>query len=691
MVKTLFCNHVRTLIGTLSLLGLAACASETPNSVTTASDQNYSTEQNAPNTISEKILSPNAEADDAFRQARDAFRRRDSQQLAALEPLTDKHPLHAYVTYWKLFTILKADPDSPQAQADLSRFITVHNGEYVAERAKTDWARLASSNNDFSRYSSLWRQLDWNKTEPDFVCDQAFLSLNAPNASSIRNAQQTLMSANMAQNSCKRLARKLIDTSPSWSTHYFYVLLQKKQFAFAASEARRLQPAGFGLSNKSLTALLNNPTTWLSRNRSQLSKLPAATLGLAALRMAPVSQDSAAAILQPAALDPATKAMIWGRMGFEASVDMESNALDYYRQAGQFIGQYPFTVDKDQILAWKVRAALPTGNWQAVKDAISGMSPSGQQDETWAYWKIRSDLALGVPLSQKRQSLLNLCQKPTFYGLLSCDLLEAPYPAGKNALQPPASAAELSSIDRNPSVQKALAFYALDLVWDGNREWNWAQRGMSKRMLAVMAQYAGKKGLAHRMISTSQRSGQFIFPQLFPQVHKQEIEAAAHAAGLPAEWVYGLIHQESRFIPVVSSSVGAQGLMQVMPGTARWLSKRIDSEDFQQGRLTPMQENLLLGTTYMKMVADALEDNPALVAASYNAGPGKAQAWRAALPQPVAGAIFAEIIPYGETRTYVKNVTANITEYSRYGRNPVRLTRILGTIHPQPVVKNLLP
>lgn len=608
-----------------------------------------------------------------------------------METQTAKHPLHAYVTYWKLFTVLKTDPDSAQAQAALSRFISSHKGEYIAERAKTDWARLASSNNDFSRYSSLWSQLDWNKTEPDFVCDQAFLALNTPNVSSIRSGQQTLMRANMAQNSCKRLARKLIDASPSWSSDYFYVLLQKKQFGFAAAEARRLQPYGLGLSTKSFTALLNNPTTWLSRNRTQLNQFPAVTLGLAALRMAPVSQSSAAAILQQSSLEPRIKAMIWGRVGFEAAVDMDSKALGYYQQADQLIGQYPFTVDKDQILAWKVRSALPIENWQAVKEAISNMNPTQQQDEAWTYWKIRADLGLGAPLSQQRQSLKQLCQKPTFYGLLSCDLLQAPYPAGSNSLQPPASSSELSSIAHNPSVQRALAFYALDLVWDGNREWNWAQRGMSKRMLAVMAQYAGNQGLAHRMISTSQRSGQFIFPQLFPQEHKQEIETAAKDAGLPAEWVFGLIHQESRFIPVVSSSVGAQGLMQVMPGTARWLSKRVKSEDFQQGRLTPMQENLLFGTTYMKMVADALDDNPALVAASYNAGPGKAQVWRAALPKAVPGAIFAEIIPYGETRTYVKNVTANITEYSQYERNPVRLTRLLGTIQPEPVVKNLLP
>lgn len=694
MVKSLHCIHVRALTGIFFLLGLTACAGGAPGS----SADNTSAKLDAPtstvppaNTITEQVLPVATAADDSFREARDAFRRKDAQKLAALEPLTANHPLGAYVTYWKLFTILRAQPDDPQAQRDLSRFIAQHNGEYVAERARTDWARLASSKEDFDRFNALWAQLQWNKTEPDFVCDRAYLALANPTPTALANAKATMIKSNMGQGSCRRLGRKIVDLDSAWSRSYLLVLLQKKQFAFAAMEVRRLPANAFGVPSKNLLTLLNNPTTWYSRNKTALAKQSSTMLAYAGLRLAPVSRPLASTVMNSATgLDDATKALVWGRIGFESSVDMEPEALQWYAQAGSQLGKSPLTVDKDQILSWQTRAALLAGNWQTTASSIAAMTPAGQKDDAWTYWKAKANLALGTQ-SDTQGTLQALCQKPNFYGLLACDEIKAPYPAGQMSLQPPASKFELARMEVNPSIHRALAFYALDLVWDGNREWNWAQRGMSKRDLAVMAEFAGSKGLAHRMISTSQRSGQFIFPQVFPQVHKQEIEKAAQEASLPAEWVFGLIHQESRFIPVVSSSVGAQGLMQVMPGTARWLAKRIDDEDFQNGRLTPMQSNLLLGTTYMKMVADAFGDNPAMVAASYNAGPGKAQVWRAALPKATPGAVFAEIIPYGETRSYVKNVTANITEYSRYEKNPVRLTNLLGVIEPTPVVKNLLP
>ena len=70
----------------------------------------------------------------------------------------------------------------------------------------------------------------------------------------------------------------------------------------------------------------------------------------------------------------------------------------------------------------------------------------------------------------------------------------------------------------------------------------------------------------------------------------------------------------------------------------------------------------MLGTTYMRMVLEGLDNHPVLASAAYNAGPGRAKRWKDV--KPLEGAIYAESIPFGETRDYVKKVMANSIVYT---------------------------
>jgi soluble lytic murein transglycosylase len=124
--------------------------------------------------------------------------------------------------------------------------------------------------------------------------------------------------------------------------------------------------------------------------------------------------------------------------------------------------------------------------------------------------------------------------------------------------------------------------------------------------------------------------------------------------------------------------------MQVMPSTGRYVAKKIGLTDFVQEMLTDVRTNILLGTNYLNMVLGGLDGNEVLATAAYNAGPGRARAWRAALTRPMEGAIFAETIPFNETRGYVKNVMANATYYAvEFDRQPQSLKARLGTVTPK--------
>jgi soluble lytic murein transglycosylase len=108
--------------------------------------------------------------------------------------------------------------------------------------------------------------------------------------------------------------------------------------------------------------------------------------------------------------------------------------------------------------------------------------------------------------------------------------------------------------------------------------------------------------------------------------------------------------------------VGAQGLMQLMPATAKWVAKRSGMQHFSQARVAEVPVNVALGTSYLKMVLDDL-GHPVLASAAYNAGPGRARRWRDV--RPLEGAIYAETIPFNETRDYVKKVMSNTMYYSQ--------------------------
>ena len=152
--------------------------------------------------------------------------------------------------------------------------------------------------------------------------------------------------------------------------------------------------------------------------------------------------------------------------------------------------------------------------------------------------------------------------------------------------------------------------------------------------------------------------------------------AKAADLGLDPAYVYGLIRQESRFITDARSHVGASGLMQVMPATARWTAKKIGLP-FTPGMINDRDINLRIGTGYLKLVLDDFDGSQLLAAAAYNAGPSRPRRWREG--PVVEPAIWAENIPFCETRDYVKKVLSNATVYAALlaGRVQVALPKPL--------------
>jgi len=185
---------------------------------------------------------------------------------------------------------------------------------------------------------------------------------------------------------------------------------------------------------------------------------------------------------------------------------------------------------------------------------------------------------------------------------------------------------------------------------------------MGDRELLAAAQLACDREVWDRCINTSDRTrAEIDIEQRFPMPFRKEVLARSRDIGLDPAYVYGLIRQESRFVMDARSGVGASGLMQIMPSTAKWTAKKLGI-DYSPDMLVDRDANLKLGTSYLKLVLDDFAGSQAMAAAAYNAGPGRPRRWREGpMLEP---AIWAENIPFTETRDYVKKVLSNATLYA---------------------------
>ena len=447
-----------------------------------------------------------------------------------------------------------------------------------------------------------------------------------PSSQALAQAKSLLLRTTAPQiDACKKLAEKTLEADRSWTWQYLLILLQKKRYTLA-SQLIKDTPAKYLPVNKTeLSQLLSNPTRWLQRNRKVLKKKPVRILIAASLRI--VQKDIGAAVTIAHATDgrinSSTKALLWGRIGYEAAVDHDAASLRYYKLAGEGLksaASSTLIVNGATVLVWQARAALRNGTPQEVLSAISQLSPSVKKADNWTYWRARMLAAIGKK-EQADKLMQGLVRGYEFYNLLAADYLGKPYYKGPESMKPAPSKESFAKFANNASVQRAVRFYALGLPYEGHREWNWALIRMKSRERLEIAEYAGALGLEHRRINTAASTGRAAaFNQLYPKPFASKITRAADEAQLPQDLVFGLIRQESRFISMALSSAGARGLMQVMPET----SLQLGFEEYEEPK-----DNIHVGAYYLKYLEnkfnkfdlDTLEQIKFTLAA-YNAGLG---------------------------------------------------------------------
>ena len=208
-------------------------------------------------------------------------------------------------------------------------------------------------------------------------------------------------------------------------------------------------------------------------------------------------------------------------------------------------------------------------------------------------------------------------------------------------------------------------------------------------LLVDLASTHGEQELAMRVVRAAAQRG-FILPERGYPVR----ETPSVLEGPEAAAIFGITRQESGFDPRVSSGVGARGMMQIMPATARSVAKRIGVA-YDPNRLSDPDYNMRLGSAYLGHMITGFSGSYVLAAAAYNAGPGRPAAWVGFCGDPrnteADPLDFIECIPFSETRNYVMRVMENVQVYRARlggGSAPLTLTEDLrrGIYRPKPAV-----
>ncbi|MDX1574508.1 MAG: transglycosylase SLT domain-containing protein, partial [Methylophaga sp.] len=329
---------------------------------------------------------------------------------------------------------------------------------------------------------------------------------------------------------------------------------------------------------------------------------------------------------------------------------------------------------------WRVRAALWQQNWPAVKAAIASLDDNTQQETRWQYWLARSLDKTGDRIAAE-VIWRELISERDYYAFLAADRLGADYSMNHRPIE--AEPAEIAALKAMPAYQRLYEFYHIGEDLEARREAYYLQNTLTDRQLQLLSLETHRWGWHNQTIALL-GSAQYwdALDQRFPVLHGDDMLQAAKNQKLDVAWLLAIARQESAFDPAARSHAGAMGLMQVMPATGRSTAKLLNKPLQSESELYQPARNIEIGSRYLRKVYEDLQTNPVLATAAYNAGPHRVQRW---LPEnnSLPADIWAENIPFNETRRYIRAVMSYTATYDYQLKRPIiPLSERMPTVRP---------
>lgn len=380
----------------------------------------------------------------------------------------------------------------------------------------------------------------------------------------------------------------------------------------------------------------------------------------------------------------------------------DEDKYDYYRfttirmfmqdheKTEVLLNDIPIEFYNSQLHTVAIKSALKNANWFNVIKRIKQLPAEEQKEDIWIYWLARAyDETKQHNEAKKLYSLIY--NKTNYYGLLACSNLKQPCPI-EFAITSPYKSDKIKLLS-NPGINRAIELYKLKRYTLARLEWNSVIKNLDEKQQYIAGNIASELNWHDRNIinfgkpeysTTSQDKPNAFLHLKYPLGYQESILKFAKKYNLDPAWVFAISRQESAFIVDAKSRAGALGLMQLMPTTAKKLAKANKIPYSNQNSLLNETTNIRLGSVYLQKMLENNKGNAVLATAAYNAGPTRVKKWLKD-SKPIATDIWIELVPFYETRDYIKRVLTNTAIYrSRLGKTPT----ILGELIPVTIDSN---
>jgi len=344
-------------------------------------------------------------------------------------------------------------------------------------------------------------------------------------------------------------------------------------------------------------------------------------------------------------------------------------ATRFYDDAEALIAKLDPQYQDAEITQWRIRLALSKQNWGYVQQLIARLPEKERLSSRWHYWQAVAEQ--NITGKAQDVSFGQIAGDRSYYGFLASEQLGQPFSLN---YEPAVFSAELQQkLLRLPAVQRMQELVQLGQFGYARQEWNLIFARLDAEQRHALAHLAkGWQWHSQAIVGAAQISKWNDLQLRFPLEYQDLYQTFTGQQKIPLNWALSITRQESAFNPMARSGVGAMGLMQLMPATAKQTARRSKQPLKNMKELYNPKTNIALGTAYLAQMLERFNGSRIYATAAYNAGPHRVKQWleqRGHLPLDV----WIELIPFKETRRYVQRVLEYGVVYDMMASRPAHL------------------
>jgi soluble lytic murein transglycosylase len=607
---------------------------------------------------------PAADADaqrQAFKSAYLAYRQGDATRGDRLAAGLEGHPLWPYLRHEQMRRRLTPD-DADSVRA----FIAADGGSWLGEQLRSDWLALLARHGRWSDLIADYAPQKDTAMHCRYLAARVRQDLTAGLYEEVR---KTWLTGRSLPAECDPAlawfkARPEFGDGEIWAR--IELAMSEGQAAFAGQIARGLPAADRRLVE-----------VW-----RQIHERPDSAAGRPELAAdtATVHRILRHAVERLAKKDATRADTLWTRLraGRHWSPDQADDMATIiavaavrqdHEQSIELLDQVPPDLATADLQRARLMAALRTQDWRRLQRWTEQPAAADMNALRWRYWRARAFEELGDRAAAE-PIYAELAGERDYYGWVAAEHLGRPYEFRHQPLRFDEAAVE--AFGKRPGIVRAREFYTLGMMLEARREWQFEINRLDAAGLTTAAVAAHRWDWHDRAIFALGKAREYADLEIrFPLAFRPLVEEYAGRRGLEPAVMLSIIRSESAFSADARSPVGALGLMQVMPATGRQTAQKVGYRLKTDRDLLAAENNLLIGSAYLKSMLDRFDGSLALAAAAYNAGPHRAAKWR---PREdcVPADLWVDTIPFTETRRYVRNVLFYTALYESRLQQPVK-------------------